>query len=201
MSCFCFHYPSLLFLFLFSFTTAFLCTRILTFFLYFLSSVLNGKESEAIVCTKSPMDYRPPLWLLYQLGPSLRSVSLRKQEYFENGDQVFDSLCNNVITSLRLNNAFRDLTTVPPCFWEQGSLQTFVWSRNVKEARSDQFLLNGTIPAAGFKDMTNLGAFYCCRDDYSNRQLHPIHGPIPLMPVSMLNLELRSMEISGSIPR
>ena len=147
------------------------------------------------------MDYRPPLWLLYQLGPSLRSVSLRKQEYFENGDQVFDSLCNNVITSLRLNNAFRDLTTVPPCFWEQGSLQTFVWSRNVKEARSDQFLLNGTIPAAGFKDMTNLGAFYCCRDDYSNRQLHPIHGPIPLMPVSMLNLELRSMEISGSIPR
>ena len=153
------------------------------------------------------MDYRPPLWLLYQLGPSLRSVSLRKQEYFENGDQVFDSLCNTVITSLRLSNAFRNLTTVPPCFWEQGSLKAFKWQRNVKEARNDQFLLNGTIPAAGFKDMTNLGAFHCCNDvddenyDNTNQQLHPIHGSIPLMPVSMFNLQLQSMEIRGSIPR
>ena len=152
------------------------------------------------------MDYRPPLWLLYQLGPSLRSVTLNKQEYFENGDQVFDSLCNDVITSLRLSNAFRNLTTVPPCFWEQGLLQTFEWRRSIKEPRLHHFLLNGTIPATGFKDMTNLATFECCNDEerYSRdntSQLHPIHGPIPLMPVSIFILGLQSMEISGSIPR
>ena len=152
------------------------------------------------------MDYRPPLWLLYQLGPSLRSVALNKQEYFENGDQVFDSLCNMIISTVRLSNAFRNLTTVPPCFWEQGLLQTFEWRRNIKEPRIDEFLLDGTIPAAGFSLMTNLGSFECCNEEGrfsvdNTSQLHPIHGPIPLMPVSMFNLNLQSLAISGSIPR
>merc|ERR1711865_1175368 len=53
--------------------------------------------------------------------------------------------------------------------------------------------------------MTNLATFECCNDEerYSRdntSQLHPIHGPIPLMPVSIFILGLQSMEISGSIP-
>ena len=104
---------------------------------------------------------RPPLWLLHQLSSTLHTVYLRGQQYESDGYQVLQSLCNGVVSSLRLDMSFQQTTTIPDCFWQQRSLELFTMVRAIDVTYHDKYLVNGTVPAS-LTHLNKLIRFECC---------------------------------------
>jgi hypothetical protein len=173
-------------------------------------------------CKRNEHAIRPPLWLAIQLAPTLHSIDLSMQEYYSDGNELLQTLCNGVISNMFLNRAFINKTTLPPCIWEQSTLVIVVIQRKLRhtvlpvfdDARNMdtglQFLINGTLPK-DLRHLTHLGRFECC-DDFNSQKssasfasthwkyLHPLHGPLPLFSSSLQAVKLELVSVSGAIP-
>lgn len=180
-------------------------------------------DNDFMSCKRNERAIRPPLWLAIQLAPTLHSIDLSMQEYYSNGNELIQTLCNGVISNLILNRAFINKTTLPPCIWEQSTLASFLIRREFKQKwlpvfddkrnmdTGLQFLINGTLPK-DLRHWTHLGRFECCDEFNSQKSYasifastrwkyrHPLHGPLPFFSSSLQAVKLGLASVSGAIP-
>ena len=180
----------------------------------------RGQKTCAVMTVNS---FRPPLWLLHQLSPTLRFVSLKDQQYPVSGDAVLRALCNDVLNTLDVSKAFVMKTTLPDCLWNQVSLTQFEMLRshghgdqNFFDENSDQypgmtrgdmFLVESWVPSS-LVHLENLVTFRCC-DNYEQTKVtahmkeayvHGLTGEFPQLPTSLQILNLGNNKLEGPIP-
>ena len=170
-------------------------------------------------CVRPVEEFRPPLWLIQQLAPTVERFELNLQQYPVSGTNTLKALCSSTrLIVFKLHNSFVEPTTIPVCLWEHGTLTTFQAMRGFDmpgfktTGNTREFDFNGQFPAslANNKhlyiiEVGDLCGYYTCPVSTDPRGVWDSRlnfgGPLPDMPVLLNFLRLSLLKINGTIPR
>jgi hypothetical protein len=154
-----------------------------------------------------PYHPSPPLWLAIHLLSNIVSLDLRSNNYsaYDGSSGVLlQELCRyQKIAFLYLQNAFNGKVSIPPCFWNIGSLRYFSIS-NDRNAQNVPHKLEGEFPES-LVHLPKLLSLHMCASIYCNLFDHPstfslMAGTLPELPGKFVSLRLSGMSVMGELP-